>query len=106
VEIGAASSGANGAAQTLVRYRDLLKELFIVSDVATLPPAQADALRSRAGGQEEFSENGAYFRAPAGLGIALKGRRAPGVKCQRCWCYFDDGGDPELCPRCRAVVRA
>jgi hypothetical protein len=28
------------------------------------------------------------------------------VKCARCWKYFDDGGDPELDPRCRAVVRA
>jgi isoleucyl-tRNA synthetase len=106
VEIGAASSGANGAAETLARYSDLLKELFIVSEVAIMPPAGADALRSRAPGAEEFSEDGAWFRAPQSLAIALKGRRAPGVKCQRCWCYFDDGGDPELCPRCRAVVRA
>jgi isoleucyl-tRNA synthetase len=106
VEIGAASSSENGTADTLARYRDLLKDLFIVSDVAMLPAAQADALRSKSPGAEEFSEDGSFFRAPQSLAIALAGRRAPGVKCQRCWCYYDDGGDPELCPRCRSVVRA
>jgi hypothetical protein len=50
--------------------------------------------------------NGAFARVCANPPVLLVGRRAPGVKCQRCWCYFDDGGDPELCPRCRAVVRA
>jgi isoleucyl-tRNA synthetase len=106
LEIGVASAERNGAAAALARDSDLLKELFIVSAVTTLPNAEADALRARAPGVEEFADDGAYYRAPAALPIAIAGRRAPGIKCQRCWCYFDDGGDPELCPRCRAVVRA
>jgi isoleucyl-tRNA synthetase len=82
-----------------------LKALFIVSDVAPLDPGEAAALKSQAAGRDEvFASDGFYARVSPT--VALTGRRAPGVKCHRCWCYFDDGGDPELCPRCRAVVRA
>ncbi len=82
-----------------------LKDLFIVSDVAPLAPEQAAELKIEAAGRDEvFASDGCFARvSPA---AAITGRRAPGVKCHRCWCYFDDGGDPELCPRCRAVVRA
>ncbi|MGH7780484.1 MAG: isoleucine--tRNA ligase, partial [Candidatus Binataceae bacterium] len=81
-----------------------LKALFIVSDVAPLKPADAAALKTEAAGRDEvFTSDGFYARVSPNA--ALTARRAPGVKCHRCWCYFDDGGDPELCPRCRAVVR-
>ena len=84
---------------------EALKALFIVSDVAPLAPDEVAALKNEAAGRDEvFASDGFYARvSPI---VALTGRRAPGVKCHRCWCYFDDGGDPELCPRCRAVVRA
>ncbi|MHB8383747.1 MAG: class I tRNA ligase family protein, partial [Candidatus Binataceae bacterium] len=82
-----------------------LKALFIVSEVAPLAPAEVAALKTEAADRDEvFASDGFYARVSATA--ALTGRHAPGVKCHRCWCYFDDGGDPELCPRCRAVVRA
>jgi len=82
-----------------------LKELFIVSEVVALNAEEAGALKREAAGRDEvFSRDGFFTRVSSSS--ALTGRRAPGVKCHRCWCYFDDGGDPELCPRCRAVVRA
>jgi isoleucyl-tRNA synthetase len=103
VSLDGAGSAA-GFADLGARALQTLKELFIVSDVAILGPDDARRLREQAAGREEFAVDGTFARiAPA---VALAGRRAPGVKCQRCWCYFDDGADPELCPRCRRVVRA
>jgi isoleucyl-tRNA synthetase len=97
------SLGAEGEmAELLSGYRDALKDLFIVSGVGILKPEEAAALRREAGEKGEFAENGSFARVADKL--ALAGRRAPGTKCQRCWCYFDDGRHPELCPRCRAVV--
>ncbi|HXW84800.1 MAG TPA: class I tRNA ligase family protein, partial [Candidatus Binataceae bacterium] len=105
VSLGAEASG-DGAplAATLEQHRYDLKQLFIVSDVALLDPAQAGRLRSSAAGREDFSDDGTFSRVAHHL--VLAGRHAPGIKCQRCWCYFDDGGHPELCTRCRAVVGA
>ncbi len=100
--------GDAGADKELIEllkgYRDNLKDLFIVSGVGILDPEEAAALKREAGEREDFSTNGTFARVAAPL--ALKGQRAAGVKCQRCWCYFDDGGHPELCPRCRSVVGA
>ncbi len=55
--------------------------------------------------------------APAGAvsagetpGFAVVVRRAPGVKCERCWNYHQEVGadrdHPSLCPRCLNVVRS
>ncbi len=81
----------------------ILKDLFIVSDVSPLKSSEVEELRARAAGREIFADDGIFARVSDH--VAITGRRAPGVKCLRCWCYFDDGGDPELCPRCRRVVR-
>jgi isoleucyl-tRNA synthetase len=86
--------------------RDLLKELFIVSEVDILPESEADELRAKAGDAREFASDGQFARISTNPRAVLLGRRAPGRKCQRCWCYYDDDGDPDLCERCRAVVRA
>ncbi len=84
---------------------EALKALFMVSDVTPLALDEVAALKTEAAGRDEvFASDGFYARVSPT--VALTGLRAPGVKCHRCWCYFDDGGDPELCPRCRAVVRA
>jgi len=104
VSIGVDASGEPGLGEMLAGYRDKLKELFIVSDVAILGPSEVAELRRQASGREDFALDGAFGHVSPALAIA--GRRAPGVKCQRCWCYYDDGGDPELCPRCRRVLRA
>ena len=96
----------DGLAEALAGSRDLLKELFIVSEVAILSGAEVAAIRREAAGREDYAVNGNFARVAADPAVAILGKRAPGVKCARCWCYFDDGGDPELCPRCRAVVRA
>ncbi len=82
-----------------------LKELFIVSEVEPLGPEEAAALKTESAGSDDVFSSDGYF-ARVSPHATITGRRAPGVKCARCWCYFDDGGDPELCPRCRAVVRA
>ncbi len=92
--------------ETLSRCRKSLKDLFIVSDVAILDAERAAKLREASQGRNDFAFDGAFARISPELPVMLTGRRAPGLKCQRCWCYYDDGGDPELCPRCRAVVRA
>jgi hypothetical protein len=84
--------------------RDLLKELFIVSDVDILPDSAVDELRTRVNGASEFDIDGQFGRISTTPSAILLGRRAGGRKCQRCWCYYDDDGHPELCPRCRAVV--
>ena len=91
-------------AALLQDHQQDLKDLFIVSGIDFLDPEEAAALSREAGERQEFSTDGTFARVAASL--ALKGRRAPGIKCQRCWCYFDDGGHPELCPRCRLVVGA
>jgi isoleucyl-tRNA synthetase len=95
----------NGLADTLRDSRELLKDLFIVSDVQILPDSEVKRLKAEANGAREFNTNGAFARVSADPPVVLVGERAKGRKCQRCWCYYDDDGDPELCQRCRAVVR-
>ncbi|HYA35648.1 MAG TPA: class I tRNA ligase family protein, partial [Candidatus Binataceae bacterium] len=92
-------------AQSIVDKHGPLEELFIVSDVSPIGDEEAAKLRETAAGRTAFNLDGTYVRVAPELSLVITGRRAPGIKCQRCWCYFDDGGDPELCPRCRAVVR-
>jgi isoleucyl-tRNA synthetase len=86
--------------------RDLLKELFIVSEVKILAKPDVNQLVARAAGAREFHIDGHFARISDDPPALLVGQRAPGRKCQRCWCYYDDGGHPELCVRCRAVVGA
>jgi hypothetical protein len=90
---------------------DDLKELLIVSAVWILAPEELRQIADLRGSAQadDFSNEGTFYRIagnPESPTLAIAGIHAPGIKCQRCWCYFDDGGDPELCPRCRAVVRA
>jgi len=95
------TKASDGLLKDLKAYKDQLADLFIVSDLSFMKPADAIAL-SGAGGN---SHNGAHYAVVDSLGLVVGAARAPGLKCQRCWKYYDDGGDPELCPRCRAVVR-
>ncbi|MGH7814499.1 MAG: isoleucine--tRNA ligase [Candidatus Binataceae bacterium] len=101
-----------------------LKALFIVSGVKLITLGEAtefvrrnEPIPPRATsinlhGSKEFVRRKEAI--PPGVAVTpflepemeFQARRAPGVKCQRCWCYFDDGGHPELCPRCRAVLGA
>ncbi|HVA67737.1 MAG TPA: isoleucine--tRNA ligase [Candidatus Binataceae bacterium] len=83
----------------------LLQELLIVSKVDPLSPEEAAEIRRRMDGTEALSADGVVARVADDPPLVIVGRRAAGLKCQRCWMYYDDGGDPELCPRCRAVVR-
>ncbi|MGH7246983.1 MAG: zinc finger domain-containing protein [Pseudomonadota bacterium] len=86
-------------------YRDGLRDLFIVSEVAILGESEIAELKGKANGNLDFRTDGLFGRVSAQPPIIVIGQRAPGRKCQRCWMYYDDDGDPELCPRCRAVVR-
>ncbi|HXZ87286.1 MAG TPA: class I tRNA ligase family protein, partial [Candidatus Binataceae bacterium] len=103
LEIGTAAPGNDVLLETLRSYREALKALFIVSDVAILPEDESAELRGRIDGQEDFRLDGRFGRLSAEPPVIVLGGRAPGKKCQRCWMYFDGEGD--LDPRCRAVVQ-
>ena len=108
ISLGADGGSESGLAETLKRYREELKDLFIVSDVAILGDAEAAEIRRQANGREDFAldGNGTFARAAANPAITLVGRHASGAKCARCWKYFDDGSGETLDARCRAVVGA
>lgn len=76
----------------LKKYRDYLKEIFIVSEVFFEKP-------------ESFEE----FLADKELEINLYLTKARGEKCIRCWMYSEeikkDEGFENLCPRCFEVVK-
>jgi isoleucyl-tRNA synthetase len=97
----------DGALGDALRHSpETLKDLFIVSDVALLQEAESTNLAAQANGDESFKHDGKFGRVSRQGAMLVVGERAPGVKCQRCWCYFDDGRSPDLCPRCRKVVAA
>ncbi|MGH7925245.1 MAG: isoleucine--tRNA ligase [Candidatus Binatus sp.] len=108
IRIGADDRSESGLADMLARYREELKDLFIVSDVAILSDAEAAEIRRQAAGREDFALDGTgnFARTSANPAITLVGRHASGAKCARCWKYFDDGGGELLDARCRAVVGA
>ena len=106
ISLGADGGSESGLAETIKRYREELKDLFIVSEVAILDDAEAAEIRRQAGDREAFALNGSFARTAANPAITLVGRHASGVKCARCWKYFDDGGGEQLDARCRAVVEA
>jgi isoleucyl-tRNA synthetase len=102
----AVGAEGDGWVNTLRGSSGLLKELFIVSGVEILPDSEVRELRAKADGAGEFATDGYFGRVSVNPPVVLLGRRAGGLKCQRCWCYYDDGGHPDLCERCRLVVRA
>ncbi len=106
LKLGVADAENGEFGEMLRQYRDRLKDLFIVSGVAMLADSEVAELKGKANGQEDFKVDGMFGRISAQPPVIVVGARAPGIKCQRCWCYYDDGGDPELDPRCREVVRA
>jgi isoleucyl-tRNA synthetase len=106
ISLGADGGSDSALADTLKRYRDELKDLFIVSDVSILADAEASEIRQQANGREDFALDGTFARAAANPAITLVGRHASGAKCARCWKYFDDAGGETLDARCRAVVGA
>ncbi len=106
ISLGAEGGSEGGLAETITQYREELKDLFIVSDVAILGDAEAAEIRRQAGGRENFAVDGSFARAAVDPAITLLGRHASGVKCARCWKYFDEGGGEQLDARCRAVVGA
>jgi isoleucyl-tRNA synthetase len=99
------SGDGKGWSNLLDGYRDGLKELFIVSDVALLSGAEASELKRKADGRESFALDGVFERFSTDPPLVIVGERARGRKCERCWSYYDDRGHEKLCPRCRAVVR-
>ncbi|MGO9263710.1 MAG: isoleucine--tRNA ligase [Candidatus Binataceae bacterium] len=106
LSLGVAQPAASALAATLEQYRASLKDLFIVSDVAILPAPEVAKLSAQVNGGDSFAADGIFGRLGAQPPLMVIGQRAPGLKCQRCWCYYDDGGHPSLCPRCRTVVAA
>ncbi len=78
-----------GTAEKLSAETELLKTLFIVSDVTV-------------------SEEGSGTPCQSWEGVSARVTKAEGEKCERCWTYSKDVGSdsehPTLCPRCAAVV--
>ena len=107
ISLGADGGSESGLAETLKRYREELKDLFIVSEVAIHGRC---AKQPRSGGKPataRISPSMAPSRAPPRIPRSRWSdvtRRAS--KCARCWKYFDDGGGEQLDARCRAVVGA
>jgi isoleucyl-tRNA synthetase len=106
LSLGVASPEAEGWRDSLQRYHASLKDLFIVSDVAILADPEVAGVKAQLNGGDSFSHDGKFGRLGTEPPLIVLGERAPGVKCQRCWRYYDDGGHPTLDPRCRAVVAA
>jgi isoleucyl-tRNA synthetase len=102
----AIGADGDGWADTLRASRGLLKELLIVSEVEILADSEVSELRAKAQEGREFASDGEFIRISTNPPVLLLGRRAVGRKCQRCWCYYNDEGHPDLCERCRAVVLA
>ena len=106
VSLGVTAAEANGWQESLQRNQNILKDLFIVSDVKTLAEQEIDGIKAKANGDEAFKIDEKFGRVTAQPPVVLVGERASGAKCQRCWCYYDDGGHESLCSRCRTVVAA
>jgi len=92
-------SGAAGspAFDTLLRYRDALPELFIVSQVA---------LETRDSTPAEIPASATPSNGTAALQILVRtGEEAGLVRCPRCW-RWEPALDPEtgVCPRCAAAL--
>src|ERR1019366_1200659 len=91
----------------LLRIRDeALKLLEAMRKAGTIGAPLDAAISLEGAGREDFAVDGSFARAAANPAITLVGRHASGVKCARCWKYFDDGSDQQLDARCRAVVGA
>jgi isoleucyl-tRNA synthetase len=106
LSLGAINPAANELIATLQQPGASLKDLFIVSEVAILGPPEVAKFQSQTNGGESFAVDGMFGRVGLEPPLLVVGQRAPGLKCQRCWCYYADGGHPSLCTRCRAVVAA
>ena len=106
LSLGVAQPAASALAATLEQYRANLKDLFIVSEVAVLTEPEVTRLSAQANGGDAFAADGIFGRVGEQPPLMVIGQRAPGLKCQRCWCYYDDGAHPSLCARCRTVVAA
>jgi isoleucyl-tRNA synthetase len=89
-------------ADLLERKAGVLRDLFIVSGVERVVGAPADGLES--GPTEVVLRDG---RVAA---LAVRVRRAPGRKCERCWVWSEAvGSDPvhaDLCERCLPLIRS
>jgi isoleucyl-tRNA synthetase len=86
-----AGNEAPGLQQLLQERRNVLPELFIVSQVEVEPASPAGAVQSEL--------------LP---GLAIKIERADGAKCERCWNYSTHVGEnrryPTVCERCTAAL--
>ena len=58
ISLGADGGSEGGLAETLTRYREELKDLFIVSDVAIARRVEAADVRRQANGREDFALDG------------------------------------------------
>ncbi len=72
---------------------DLLQTLFIVSKVQML---------------QDIEGEGDFYEGTAVPGLKIAVTRAPGEKCERCWCYSEELGTnsehPAICPKCTSAV--
>jgi len=101
----ASASTSNGGAPFAAQDVNLLKELFVVSQVEVMSDEEA-APRWQHENDEDLKSQGEFIHEGVRAPLLLIGARASGKKCPRCWMYFEDDSGSELDPRCRAVVGA
>ncbi len=82
----------DGEIDILLKYKEYLKEIFIVSDVFFEKPSNFE--------ENLYDEN---------LKIEVFVKRARGSKCIRCWMYSEnlkkDEDFEDLCPRCYEIIK-
>ncbi|MEO0267443.1 MAG: zinc finger domain-containing protein, partial [candidate division WOR-3 bacterium] len=82
----------DGEIDILLKYKEYLKEIFIVSDVFFEKPSNFE--------ENLYDEN---------LKIEVFVKRAKGSKCIRCWMYSENLKKDEdfdaLCPRCYEIIK-
>ncbi len=77
--------------EMLSRYRQSLKELFIVSEVEILGADAAAKLREMAQGRNDFAFDGTFARVSRICRWRCPAAASSGRKCPRCWIYWDAG---------------
>jgi isoleucyl-tRNA synthetase len=92
LDAAVAIKASGETAELLGEFRGELAAIFIVSKAELV---------------DELS--GEVYRAEGGEALEIMVSAAPGVKCERCWCYDEEIGrddeHPTLCPKCLAAVK-
>jgi isoleucyl-tRNA synthetase len=92
LDAAVAIKASGDTAQLLREFASGLAAIFIVSKVTL---------------EEEL--NGDFYKSEGEESLEILVSAAPGVKCERCWCFDEEVGSsadhPTLCPKCQVAVK-